>query len=751
MHPPILSRSALSTAADGSLELAFTAGPGLYQFSVTGDARDFDWETMYVDLHQWGNHGERTGPWDFNPNQNNVPVVPSYWVELDGRRIGLWFFQRISAEDIAARRVRGNTVVHLPEHGRHVLRFTPYSVPMQAVRWEAPVIEPDPLDALPAPGFDLAGWPERSPFGRLAQTAWWDELRRRLDGDLAPYRPAVDRACEWIAARLSGAAVERLPGTPDDPTRFHADDILPLLFAYRLRGNAAARDGILRFTEQALALGHWGNQREDGYGCDGDIGASLTLRAMALVLHALRDELAPDLRQRMLARLELQGRRFFELSLLHRDYWGGSLIQDHGRLSLPSYAAGVLHLLGLVPEAERWAGYAIHRVQRALDAMPRDGVIPPSSYARLFLYLDPMIVYRDTLLALTGEDLVRQPPFAEIPGYLAAIARPAEHRMVVPLWGEMQLLGGSAGLNRIAAVNRDGLATALCLQTLACPAKGFYHEAERIAYIGSALIALLAPAPMPPPVGLPPPQPLRWWRDSGVAQYRDPEADVTLTLSCGPWCGFHAYRASACSCDRLDSLGGAGHFIINDGAANAVVSPDGAYSITSRLRNVLLIDGRGRHGDLDYPMSIPGFRHRGEQIEGAEWDAAQGAGLIRLDLGPAYPAEAGVIDYRRDFLVRRGGVITVRDRVVLDRPRDLAWLFHAAGAESITGLGGGRWRFGARLALSGALDGGQLASEVHDTPTVKGYSSPRIPYRHVRFAPGRPLAVAQAEFTFSPA
>ena len=39
-------------------------------------------------------------------------------------------------------------------------------------------------------------------------------------------------------------------------------------------------------------------------------------------------------RAKLKAKLELQGDRFFHLTLLNRDYWGGSVMQDHGRIAI---------------------------------------------------------------------------------------------------------------------------------------------------------------------------------------------------------------------------------------------------------------------------------------------------------------------------------------------------------------------------------------------------------------------------------
>ena len=93
--------------------------------------------------------------------------------------------------------------------------------------------------------------------------------------------------------------------------------------------------------------------------------------------------------------------------------------------------------------------------------------------------------------------------------------------------------------------------------------------------------------------------------------------------------------------------------------------------------SVLLVDGEGQIGDVGYPMSIPSQAHRGEEIRRVQWGETSGTGLVRLDLGPAYPACLGIVEYYRDFLIRPGRELVVRDHVLLARPRKLSWLFQA--------------------------------------------------------------------------
>ena len=129
----------------------------------------------------------------------------------------------------------------------------------------------------------------------------------------------------------------------------------------------------------------------------------------------------------MIDKLRLQGNRFLNLALLNRDYWGGSLQQDHGWKSLFGFGDAALHLLGILPEAQLWAAYVIPRLRRSVKVVPRDGVIPWSSYCSMFLYLDEPTAYRQALLALTGKDIFDDAPFHEIVDYLIGVVREKDY------------------------------------------------------------------------------------------------------------------------------------------------------------------------------------------------------------------------------------------------------------------------------------------------------------------------------------
>jgi len=188
--------------------LKFHAGAGLYQFSVIADAREFDWEELYVELNAFNNIGKRTGPWDFNPVQNHYPVVPSYWVYLDGRKIGLWFFSRVSLEDLAAKRFRGRMAFWLREGNEpteHELKFVPYR--SFQLKWISAHLEDDPEDCLlPEVKETFDTQPQ---FARWNDKTFWDDKRQQLETTHAIYATPLRDAFEAVLQNKND-----LPGAP---------------------------------------------------------------------------------------------------------------------------------------------------------------------------------------------------------------------------------------------------------------------------------------------------------------------------------------------------------------------------------------------------------------------------------------------------------------------------------------------------------------------------------------------------------
>lgn len=716
--------------ADGIIRFTADGEPGLYQLSVILDARDYDWDLLYEPLHKYHNTGQITGPWDFSINHGSVPVVPAYWVTRDGRRVGLWYMERISLEDLERKRFRGRMAFSLDEPAEFELQ--PYRE--MNVRWQSAVLEPDPVDALEPLPDGIRHARDVPPAIGWADPAFWERLRAELDGALAMYRDALHRATEWV--------LESDPGLRA---------LAAYLAAWRLGGHDEALERALAHVDALVARPCFGNEACDAYGHNGDMGAMYMLMPLTWAYHALAEQMGEERRKRVREKIRLQGELFFEQALLMRDYWGGSVLQDHGWRSMFGFGSAALHMLGEIPEAERWVRYIIPRLRRSLDAMPREGVIPPSSHYRLFLYVDEVTYYRDALLAVAGEDIFDAPQFRRITDYLLAVYDQSAGRTVAGGYDNEVLYGGNHFLNRIASKFGDGRAAWLQEQIVRNARPEFCHGNQPFAYNLGIVNGFMSYDPTVPAEDPgPAPPALHHFDDSGLVLYRNDETRVLLAAQVGPICGRTGYRNAPGPCDRLGGAPGAGHFTLSIDGVPLLCSPEPGYRLKTFLRSVLLIDDEGQFGDIGYPMSIPSWKDRGESVEFARFDEATGRGRVRLDLAPAYAERTGVLHYSREFLVGPEPEVIVRDHVVCDRPRTLSWLFQTKERFGLT-VDGLQASVGDEPSLTIEPRGEEpaLTASAQPTQVVWSYSSVNgfRPFVHARYDTTAPVESAVVEFT----
>ena len=426
----------VASRADGSKSFHFRSEPGLLQLSIFFDAANFDWESLYQVFNDFHNEGARTGPWDFE-SKTATPMVPSYWVTLDGQKLGLWYSQRVSLEDIANKRFRGRFAFDVRQAGDHILEMTPFK-PVQ-VTWLAARLERDPEDRLQADLQPLRP-PAALPAAAFADPAFWKAQQQKL----ATTHRLYQKAFQAILDSKSGSGI----GWD--------------LAACYLAGNTNALKSACTTVDHYIALPAWGRPREDVYGHNGDIGGGETIRNMAFAYHMLGAELGEERRARLLKKLAVQGDAFLTQALLMRDYWGGSLLQDHGWRAMADFGTAALHLWGVIPEADRWVAYVIPRLQRAIAAAPPEGSIPGSSYYSVWLYGQNVMWYRDALLARTGVDLLDQPALRRIPEFMASVYAEDQHALFVVENGDkIRVFGSEHLLAAVAAKFHDAAAARL--------------------------------------------------------------------------------------------------------------------------------------------------------------------------------------------------------------------------------------------------------------------------------------------------
>lgn len=723
-----------------TFRLVFDAEPGLHQLSIIADGSKFNWEELYLDLYKYGNTGQRTGPWDFSLEDHRLGVVlmPSYWVSLNGERLGLWYFQRISLEDLANKRFRGKMAFHIAKGGSHEITLERYRD--FKVEWISGCLEPDPEDTL------LSRLPAKQnplPAERWADPAFWESFKGRLQGSLKNYRSSLRCAVKAILKGRDDEWARDATGRVLSKNVTTADHMLLLYGAWRLTGKQDALKALLEWVDEWVEKPHWGGKgRPDSYGYNGDMGAMMPLRSLSWMIHVLRDELGPERRACLLKKLAYQGGAFFRGCLLMRDYWGGSLLQDHGWRAVVGFGTAALHLAELLPQARLWCRYALPRIDRAVRAVPRDGVIPPSSYNNLFLYTGELSRYRDTLLAWTGDDLLDEAPLRRVIDYLCTVREDTNQSPSHIQFGPdrsggasvgwmRRMIGGNAFLKQVAVKYKDGRAARLEADLMANPSNAEKNIAHALGVLEAALCADTAVTPV---VRTPRQERMRYFEDSALVHFYDPATQTAIQLQCGPKLGYHAYRHAPGPCDRVGTQPGDGHFTLRVGDRELLVSPDSRYSLRSNVRTCLLIDGQGQIGDIGYPMSIPSFIHPGQHISEFRWDETSGYGFVRLNLQPAYPEVLRLIRYTRDLhLFADQRKLIVRDQVLLGDRSRLEWLFQTDREDrpTLRGTKTQRAGIGDLLSIDVSPVGFEVDLSASETEIVAGYTTADRKHSHL--------------------
>jgi hypothetical protein len=142
----------------------------------------------------------------------------------------------------------------------------------------------------------------------------------------------------------------------------------------------------------------------------------------------------------------------------------------------------------------------------------------------------------------------------------------------------------------------------------------------------------------------------------------------------------------------------------------------------------------------------------GERITDVKRDERTGRGHVIIDLTTVYPTNVKVAEYTRTFLFEAARRITVRDKVVLDEPPTLSWLFQTRRGDRAT-LAGITSQIGSdpTLTLAPTLIGAELSASIHETPVVWTYGrySGFEPFDHVRYDSTEPVASVIAEFVLT--
>ncbi len=681
---------------NGRLKISTYLCAGLHALIVDADASAFDWEELYITFNCYGNRNQRTGPWDFNELDENRPVAPAYWVWLNGRKLGLWYFNRLSSTQIAERRFKGELGFLLDADGPCELEFQPYR--RFKIQWDNVSLTPEPHDRMePQPCLPLAQalLPETMPHNR--------------------FTPGFLNGVEFFKKQLHS---ERNSGF----------QLPSLAAAWHWRRDTEALEALRKVIRIYLDLPAWGNPREDGYGYNGDMAAATPLFGIAAALRWAGPAL-DDWRPEILARLEKQGDILLEMTLLHRGYWGGCMLQDHGIVTMNWFACAAYLLSDILPASRRWLAFTVPRVLRSLDAIPADGIIPETSYRRLWIYADKFPLFRELHQLAGGEDIYARAAIRAIPSALCALHLAETGQFAFPFtYGDLyRNIGGHAFLDRMASLGdpdaRFLLETLMDPTSFTPPQDGYgrwHYEKEWL----WALLFHREETPLPPleetricrSRSKSGPLVAHWFKDTGAGVVRTGAS--LLVAHCGPPIAHSSLGKLSCCNDRLISSHLSGNFIYLHGGRLVFCTAEGGYRQESATGNLLLLDGHGQRGDIGIPMSYPDAVYYGEAMQSVE--AASG---ITMDLAPAYEATH---HYHRNVRLDEQGRLHLLDRVEAVAGTHLQWRFQTSLHNGWRELTADTWELEVEKFLyrvSFEVEGAPANARLGETLSVWGYVS----------------------------
>jgi len=728
---------------DNELRFNVELEPGIYRLSALLDASAFDWSKLYIKLDIYQNKGQLTGPWYFDLRGHNEPLLPSWWMTIDGRQLGLVIPARPGPAAVATKRMNVSVCFEVRKQSKPTICWTPYNdmAGVEFLQFQlSRAYEHEPASAVPM----------KNLAKDQARQRIWNKWHATVHTPGSPYAKLMPRLIASAKAMYNSPTQKVKENAAAKRSLVFGAEALPLLaYAHLAEGDAEAFERLLEGVRGLLGMEAWGNPFVDGYGHNCDMLAAERIEPLTFILHweadALREAgLYEPLRDRLLKQMAF----FYDALLLAENYWGGSLLQDHGHRSVGRFGVAAANMFGECEDAPRWFAFVINRMDRVLAAMPNDGWMPFTSYHKIHLFVDDMVSWRRTLRYVTGRDIFDQPMFVRLIRFVAnRLHEPTSQLMTVISRGDRKdFFAGWGFFNAIAEKFADADAARLT-QILV---DRYSRDDEKISIrpVATAL-GMIEHHSSVVPKRLEP-EPLDVRLDSGLVNYRPTTSRANVAMRCVSTPAISSATRTFCPCDRAVDAPIEGHFTVAIGSQTLLLTAEGGYRQRSSLGSVLHVDGRGQYADEDYAMGIPDMPLRSHCIEAARYNDDAATAYVRMRLDPAYPREAHLIRYDREFILRPDGML-VRDIVVSDVEHEYSWHFQTYARRTIDSLGEGCFRIvdgDDALTLDGRALQESLVATIADTDVVWAYANENDdqPFRHIQFRSRRKTRILTAEF-----
>lgn len=458
----------------------------------------------------------------------------------------------------------------------------------------------------------------------------------------------------------------------DTPALSTANGSWPsIAYTWQLERDPAVLQGIVDTLEFMLAQPHWANTRE----LDHSMGAACNLHAVALLFDAAHDDLSPDLRARVAARLLVQARRLYYLGFQQRGigiikYWQQDPQPNHRWYRTRAMAAA---LLSIADEPGIDASFMLGELKKQTDFLmkwyPEDGDCHEGSGYQSFGFRQ-LADTADMMDRTVGTSYLKHPGFANawkqqlyywVPDSRASVS-----------FGDAQ--NQRSGFNYDdsaffigARLARDPVAQGALVNRLKI--QSVPADASRPVSYPWSLLQYYDPTV---PVGDYKAVPKNHlFHDLGAAVFRDSwdEGGVVFTFKCGPYGGqkLNEYRHATPDKDGNPHYVNVAHddpdangFTL-DVAGETIFHP-GLYSVkkmTNEHSTVLLGD-KGQLGEGDSYTQPVGKRDMRELSWLTGWKTdVSGKAIIEGETAPAY--DGGFDRFRRTAVWLPGDYILLLD------------------------------------------------------------------------------------------
>jgi len=516
---------------------------------------------------------------------------------------------------------------------------------------------------------------------------------------------------EWQQVLRSLPALAGDPPPPPGPqARRSQNNVGHAIAGVSLAWAVEQREDLLaaakKWTLAAAAYEPWGYTYNKP---NVDLAAGHLLYAIGWAYDLLYHELSAEERSLIRASLERHA------ALVNEHFTPGpkrqrfEFTQNHNFIPTAGLGVAALALLGESKDAEHWAATAYAHHHRANQLLSPDGYYYEG--IEYWIFSAPWLVhFADAWLHATGESLFELGPYRNWKTYVAHVLAPngqdafdfgdawegpltRERRgeEVARVYPGGTLQSNANLLFGVAARLRDPVT-----QAVAERCRAFGHTSLEEHWTLLWRDPTLEAAPIS---GVPL---FKHFPDSGVMFYRTSwERDaLAFAFKAGPPEGHRATTVLLPKVPEWRQSTGhahpdAGSFIVWWGDQHIVGDTGYAGLPQARHHNTVVVGGFGQGTEREHDSwegmdrkALDGIRiESGENGSGYFWVVAQ--------IAPAYPKEAGLRTFRREFRFQAPGRFRVHDRLETSEERSFEWFLHAdrpfatRGASFSSDLGGG--------------------------------------------------------------